>query len=43
MLKVRTTFVALGICAACVTQLQAQAPVHFGFGSGLMRLNSEGD
>jgi len=43
MLKAKTTFVALGICVACVTQLQAQAPVHFGFGTGLMRLNSEGD
>jgi hypothetical protein len=43
MLNVKITFAALGICAACVTQLQAQAPVHFGFGSGLMRLSSKGD
>ena len=42
MLKAKTTFVALGICVACVTQLQAQAPVRFGFGTGLMRTNAEG-
>ncbi len=43
MFMVRTAFVVLGICAASVTQLQAQAPWHFGIGSGLMRLSAKGD
>lgn len=44
MQGIKSTFLALAFCAICTPQLNAQtAPWFFGVGTGIARLNSEGD